>query len=169
VPRADRRRPRAAIAALALGLLVAGCSGASVPELRSPIVFKETPRMPSAAGRETVGRAVVTGDSVRLRAGPGTGHAVIGGVGAGDRLEVLGRRPGWLEVRHGGKSAWIAADFAREDGPAVTATPPPAASVEADTSGRDEGSGEEAGGEADPILPELGDGGRVEPGPLPEF
>ena len=65
---------------------------------------------PTASGTRAVsGTVAVTADSVNLRAGPGTGYAVIGGARRGDRLAVLGRRGAWLEIRRPRGSAWIAA------------------------------------------------------------
>lgn len=54
--------------------------------------------------------ATVVGDVCNLRAGPGSGHRVVGRVVRGDRLEVRDLRSGWVAVRSGGTDgeAWIA-------------------------------------------------------------
>ncbi len=51
----------------------------------------------AAAAEETAGR--VTGDKVRVRAGPGTRHAVLLEVNRDDLLVVLGREGQWSRVR----------------------------------------------------------------------
>ncbi|MDI6824136.1 MAG: N-acetylmuramoyl-L-alanine amidase [Bacillota bacterium] len=50
--------------------------------------------------------ATVVGDVCNLRAGPGTGHRVVGRVVRGERLEVRDIRSHWVAVRGG--EAWIA-------------------------------------------------------------
>ncbi|WP_051688031.1 N-acetylmuramoyl-L-alanine amidase [Desulfofalx alkaliphila] len=64
--------------------------------------------------------AVITGTSVNLRSGPGTGHSTLGQVTQGDRLPVLGKEGDWLQVQSKGQSAWIAGWLVRLEG---TATP----------------------------------------------
>ena len=49
-----------------------------------------------ASAKERAGR--VTGDKVRVRAGPGTRHAVLLEVSRGDLLVVLGREGQWCRV-----------------------------------------------------------------------
>ena len=53
--------------------------------------------VPVTAAEETAGR--VTGDKVRVRAGPATRHAVLLEVNRGDLLVVLGREGQWCRVR----------------------------------------------------------------------
>lgn len=61
----------------------------------------------------------VTGSRVNLRAGPGTGNAVVGQVALGDATEVLDDRDGWYQVRtsDGGVSGWIYGKFLAEQQP----------------------------------------------------
>ena len=50
----------------------------------------------------------VTGKSVNLRDGPGTTHAVVGGVTRGDSLTIMGEKDEWLQAQLGdGSNAWI--------------------------------------------------------------
>jgi hypothetical protein len=73
--------------------------------------------------------------TLNVRAGPGTGHAVIATAKQGDRLPVTGRNTdgSWLEVTlPDGRSGWIAASLAQLNVPAdkvalarVIPTPPP--------------------------------------------
>ena len=60
----------------------------------------------------------VTADRVNLRAGPGTGHAVLGQAQLGERLVPLSdTNADWIEVRRsGGSTAWIFARFLSESG-----------------------------------------------------
>lgn len=55
----------------------------------------------------------VTGSRVNLRAGPGTGNAVVGQVVLGDAAEVLDDRDGWYQIRttDGATSGWIFGRF----------------------------------------------------------
>ena len=51
----------------------------------------------------------VTGSSVNLRSGPGTGNAVVGKLGFGAEAEVLGDKDGWYQIRTADNavSGWI--------------------------------------------------------------
>ena len=55
----------------------------------------------------------VSGSRVNLRAGPGTGNAVVGQLVQGDAAEVLDDRDGWFQVRtaDGAISGWISGRF----------------------------------------------------------
>jgi len=54
--------------------------------------------------------AVVTGNSVFVRSGPGTEYAALGHVNKGDRLEILDPS-GWTNVRFQGACAWISSKY----------------------------------------------------------
>ncbi len=89
------------------------------------------------------GIQAVTGDALRLRAGPGTSFPVVGRVGRGRALPVLGVSSdgSWLYVEAGGTRGWVArwyctlsGDLAgvpmvNADGSPATATPAPAPSA----------------------------------------
>lgn len=55
----------------------------------------------------------VTGTAVNLRAGPGTGHEIVGSARLDDRLVPVGDPAGsWVQVETaGGGEAWIHSDF----------------------------------------------------------
>lgn len=97
------RRRAGRLALIAVGALLAACAA---PEGQAP---RGTGAVPGSASRPTIERVVVSADSVNLRAGPGTSNPVVGGARRGAPLEVIGRRGGWLEVRRGAGSVWIAA------------------------------------------------------------
>lgn len=61
----------------------------------------------------------VTGSTVNLRAGPGTGNAVVGKLGFGAEAEVLGDKDGWYEIRtaDGETSGWIFGKFLADSRP----------------------------------------------------
>jgi len=59
----------------------------------------------------------VTGTSVNLRSGPGTGNAVVAKVGFGDSAEVLADSDGWYEIRSGETRGWIFGKFLSEQKP----------------------------------------------------
>ncbi len=77
------------------------------------------------AGEETRA-AEITGDRVRVRAGPSTRYAVLARLGRGDLVEVLGGEGKWRRVRlPGGYACWVHGSLVRreKDGTAVvTAT-----------------------------------------------
>ncbi|CCO07958.1 SH3 domain-containing protein [Desulforamulus hydrothermalis] len=53
--------------------------------------------------------AVVNGDNINLRSGPGTQHSVAGQVSRGVRLPVVSRSGDWVQVRReDGTTAWVA-------------------------------------------------------------
>ncbi|PWK56688.1 SH3 domain-containing protein [Silicimonas algicola] len=62
---------------------------------------------------------VVTGDSVNLRNGPGTGNAVVGQVVLGTKADVLDSKDGWhlIETADGASSGWIFGKFLDERQP----------------------------------------------------
>ena len=61
----------------------------------------------------------VTGTSVNLRAGPGTGNAVVGKLGFGDEAEVISDEGGWYQIRtaDGAVSGWIFGKFLADNLP----------------------------------------------------
>ena len=96
-----------------------------------------TPTLPPSLTATPEGPlAVVQSANPNVRAGPGTGHAVVATAKKGDRLLVTGRNTdgSWLEVTlPDGRSGWIAASLAQLNMPAdkvalarVIPTPPPA-------------------------------------------
>ncbi|BAL99254.1 MULTISPECIES: SH3 domain-containing protein [Caldilinea] len=81
------------------------------------------PRLPAAPGSPVANR------NANLRGGPGTHYPVVGGVRAGDALDVVARNQAgdWLQLRNGN---WIAAflvDNAPADLPVATEIPAPPA------------------------------------------
>lgn len=55
----------------------------------------------------------VTGTTVNLRSGPGTGNAVVGKLGRGAEAEVIDDQNGWYQIRaaDGSASGWIFGKF----------------------------------------------------------
>lgn len=134
------------VAALAL----AGCGETiTIPEFRSPIVFDSEPAKPatttasrqttssasrqasssasrqaSSGSRATIAVAYVGDEATNLRAGPGTRYRVVGSAPPGARIEVLSSEGGWLEIRNGRSTAWLAERLTRQEtgsGPARAA------------------------------------------------
>jgi len=58
-------------------------------------------------------QVVVEGDSVNLRAGPGTAYDVVGSVAKGDRFALLARTTDgeWWQVQYKGREAWVFASL----------------------------------------------------------
>lgn len=61
----------------------------------------------------------VSGTRVNLRAGPGTGNAVVGQLALGEAAEVLGDQDGWYQIRtaDGAVTGWIYGKFLSETKP----------------------------------------------------
>jgi len=168
-----RRAERAGRLALLTGaVLLAACAA---PQHQAP---RATGAAAAPAVRPTIERVVVTATSVNLRAGPGTSNPVVGGARRGTPLEVIDRRGGWLEVRRGAGSAWIAARLTGPPGgrrvpgpdpdapelPPIVgdAPPPPIAGEDPQVT---TATAEQAG---DPPPPPIADTGPArETGPLP--
>jgi hypothetical protein len=80
------------------------------------------------------GPAFEARQSMNLRGGPGTNYTVIGALGPNESMEVKGITPdgAWLEVSHGGKTAWVSAELGeinvpRGSVPVAASIPPPPA------------------------------------------
>lgn len=70
----------------------------------------------------------VTGGSLNVRSGPGTGYRVLFVTRRGDRHEVLKRQGNWLQLRSAGRTGWGYRSYLRVVSSAPTpATPAPAA------------------------------------------
>ena len=102
----------------------------------TPLPPTPTPTAPPSATATPEGSlANVQSATLNVRAGPGTGHAVVAIVKQDDRLPVIGRNAdgSWLEVTlPDGRSGWIAASLAQLNVPAdkvavakIIPTPPP--------------------------------------------
>ena len=74
---------------------------------------------PLPVDKPTVEMWYVTGSSVNLRAGPGTGNAVVGKLGYGAEAEVLSDEGGWYQIRtaNGDISGWIFGKFLADSRP----------------------------------------------------
>lgn len=58
-----------------------------------------------------LGWGKVTGSSVNLRAGAGTGHPVTGRANLGDKVYIIGLNDGWYKVIFGERISYIRSDF----------------------------------------------------------
>lgn len=89
--------------------------------LRGLVASAEAAPAPASAvaPAQTANLWYVTGSRVNLRAGPGTGNAVVGQLFLGDATEVLGDQDGWYQVRtaDGAVSGWIFGKFLAEQQP----------------------------------------------------
>jgi uncharacterized protein YgiM (DUF1202 family) len=87
-----------------LGVLAMACGRAVVEQ--PPPTDGSTP---SAVSHLPENRAVVIGNVVNLRQGPGTVYAVVGQVSRGDTLVVMGEAENWYRVYIPDRSlfAWV--------------------------------------------------------------
>ena len=115
-------------------------SPTTIPPTLTPTAPPPTPSptaRPSPTATPEGPQAIVQSETLNVRAGPGTGHAVVTTVKQGDRLPVIGRNAdgSWLQVTlPTGRSGWIAASLAQLTVPAdqvavakIIPTPPPVA------------------------------------------
>ena len=56
----------------------------------------------------------MTGNSVRIRSGPGTGYSQIGSVNSGTTLTVTGKSGDWYQVSYNGQTGYISATYAQK-------------------------------------------------------
>ncbi|MEA3336226.1 MAG: SH3 domain-containing protein [Chloroflexota bacterium] len=81
------------------------------------------PQLPDA----TSAAGTVLASRLNVRSGPGTGNPTVGQISAGERVDILNRQEGWLQILHDDKPAWISASFVAVDGeptPVPPAGPP---------------------------------------------
>ncbi|WP_010140081.1 SH3 domain-containing protein [Oceanicola sp. S124] len=92
-----------------------GAMPLALPELAGLVDPDKAARVaPQSAALPAPGRTlVVTASSLRMRAGPGTGSAVIGALAQGHRVTVLEQRDGWARVAAATPqgSAWVSARY----------------------------------------------------------
>ncbi len=112
-------------------------SPTAAPTLTPTPMPSPAPVATAVETRQTAGIAVViTGDSVNLRAGPGTGFEVIGQASGGQRYPALARSAAgdWWQIDVGGPATWVSAGLARIEGdpaalPVAAGTAPSPAAV----------------------------------------
>jgi hypothetical protein len=117
------RRP---VLAAALLVSLSACQGlpftqqAAEPPKPAPAATARLPNFEPVAGHWQVGKAA------NLRAGPSTDFPVVGGIKAGQPLDVLGKVPGaeWFAVKMGDRHAYIHTRLVHQmdEPPPVTAT-----------------------------------------------
>lgn len=117
------RRP---VLAAALLISLSACQGlpftqqTAEPTKPAPAATARLPNFEPVAGRWQVGKAA------NLRAGPSTDFPVVGGIKAGQPLDVLGKVPGaeWFAVKMGDRHAYIHTRLVHQmdEPPPVTAT-----------------------------------------------
>ncbi|WP_116344896.1 enterotoxin EntFM [Bacillus sp. HMA207] len=61
----------------------------------------------------TGGSYVVNTGALKVRTGPATYNAVIGGVTNGKVLNVTGAENGWYKINHNGRTGYVSADFVK--------------------------------------------------------
>ncbi|PEY34548.1 peptidase P60 [Bacillus cereus] len=74
---------------------------------------------------QTGGSYVVNTGALKVRTGPATYNAVIGGVTNGQTLQVSGVENGWYKINHNGRTGYVSADYVKfvKGGTANVTTP----------------------------------------------
>lgn len=62
---------------------------------------------------QTGGSYVVNTGALKVRTGPATYNAVIGGVTQGKVLNVTGAENGWYKINHNGRTGYVSADYVK--------------------------------------------------------
>jgi len=119
------RRPRSLVRLVVLApgaaalVLLAACR-ATMPPAPEPAPTPVATPVPEPVPAPVVERieVTVTARSLNVRSAPGTDAAVVGKARRGDRLEVVGERGEWLEVRAAATSAgWVHRRYVRREAP----------------------------------------------------
>lgn len=75
-------------------------------------VVSETASAPTTAPSQTTGpKAAVTALKLNVRAGAGTGNAVVGVLSQGDQVEVLGVSGNWTKINYNGAVAYVSSSY----------------------------------------------------------
>src|SRR5699024_1984862 len=106
----------------------------------------------------------IVADSVRLRSGPGTNHAIIGHVSKADSFDVIETKDDWSKVKHkDGREAWVASWLTSEGSTKKSASSSPASKEEKVSTNTRKKSGQPLAGYN--IMLDPGHGG-IDPGAL---
>ena len=98
---------------------IAPLRGAVVAAVQSSDMQSDADPVDVLVPDERMATWIVTGNSVNLRNGPGTGNAVVGQVSLGTKADVLETQDGWHRIRtaDGTSSGWIFGKFLDEQQP----------------------------------------------------
>lgn len=85
----------------------------------------------NTVSNEAQSQITIVADSVRLRSGPGTNHAIIGHVSKGDSFKVIEKKNDWSKIkRSDGSEAWVASWLTSEGATKNPTSNPPASKAE---------------------------------------
>ena len=85
--------------------------GSSAPQAQEPAPQEQ---------EQTTG--VLTGDGVCLRAGPGTGYAVLGAYNSGTKMTITGSSGDWYAVTYNGLKGYVYKQYLSQSGATVSVT-----------------------------------------------
>lgn len=66
--------------------------------------------------------AYITADSMRVRGSAGLTGEVIGGIGFGEKVEILGKSGDWYQIRFGDGIGYVSGQYLSFTAPTATAT-----------------------------------------------
>ncbi|GAB6179779.1 N-acetylmuramoyl-L-alanine amidase [Desulfotomaculum defluvii] len=81
-------------------------------------------------GQTSTKIAVVTGDTLNVRSGPGTTNSIVGTMKKGDRLTLLGQSGDWYKIQGTTTTGWVASWLVAIQNKTVTSNPAPTSQVE---------------------------------------
>ncbi len=96
------------------------------------------PLVPTANAAPSSPQATITGDTLNVRAGPGTAYAIAGRAKAGQTFPIVGKSEDgkWWQIDMSGKTGWVLGQYVTAAGPlggipVVKVAPPPKAAAKA--------------------------------------
>ena len=65
----------------------------------------------SADGASSGSAGIITGGTINVRTGPGTGYERIAQLATGKRVTILGSENGWVKISYGGTTGYVLGDY----------------------------------------------------------
>lgn len=100
-------------------------STAGITATATSIELQTPTETPENEAKKTV---EITGDTVNIRSGPGTGNSVIGSAKAGETYEFIESNAGWYQIKlkddKDDKTGWVSAQFSKIIEPEPETAPP---------------------------------------------
>lgn len=100
------------------GALEALTASEAAPAAETPAATAETPTTPAESAPESTAQesrpGIITGGTINVRSGPGTGYDRITQVATGKRVTILGEENGWNLIGFDGKTGYVLGSYVYE-------------------------------------------------------